>query len=347
MKHISSKDPLYTGHDIKYTDKSDQKRKLTPKIKGVLKPEPNSTVLWMRPALSLSNVLSEKAKKKKIWRNKIAEPVVLSQTKPAQVAEAIHNRMFHQGYFQNVVTFDTVYNGDRKAKYEYRITLNKPYRFETVVFPVPANDLAEKITESKQETLLGRGEIYSLETVKNERIRIDRNLKENGYIYFNPEFITIKADSVTGDHQIHAEVTVKPEIPPESRKAYTIRKVFIHDDHALDNSLTDTIRYGSYYLISQNKSLHFNALEQGIFMKPGALYAISNYMHTIRYMNELPIVRNTNIKFLPHEKSDSLDVILYLSQRKRFAYSAEFNATSARVWFSATPIAITIKEPKC
>jgi outer membrane protein insertion porin family len=326
MKNISSDDPLYTGHEIKFSAKDDHNKKLTPIIKGVVKPNPNTTFLWMRPALARNNMLSDKGKKRKFWKNKITGPVLLSLVNPSQVSAAIQNRIFHHGYFQNTVAFDTVRVGQRKAKYTYTITLREPYRFESIGFPKSTNDLTQKISSYQPESLLKKGDIYTLDAVKNERIRIDRNLKESGYIYFNPEFIAVKADSVTGNHQVRAEVTIKPETPPESKRPYTIRKVFIHDDHTLDNTLTDTLQFGHYYLISQHKALRFDVLQQGIFLKPGELYASSNYMHTIRYMNELPIIRNANIKFTPHEKTDSLDVILYLSQRKRFAYSAEFNA---------------------
>jgi outer membrane protein assembly factor BamA len=326
LKNISSDDPLYVGHEVKFSTPSDRNKKLTPLIKGVLKPVPNKTVLWMRPALARNNMLSAQAKKKKFWRKKIADPILLSQTSPAQISAAIQNRIFHHGYFNNRVTFDTVFIGERKARFQYTITLFEPYRFESLTYPKPTNDLTQKINSYGKESLLKKGDIYTLDAVKNERIRIDRNLKESGYIYFNPEFITVKADSVTGDHQITAAVTVKPETPPESKRPYTLRKIFIHDDHVLDNTLTDTLQFGNYYLISQHKALRFDALQQGIFLKPGELYSSSNYMHTIRYMNELPIMRNANIKFSPHEKTDSLDVILYLSQRKRYAYTAEFNA---------------------
>lgn len=326
MKNITSEDPLYTGHEIHFSDQDAAKKKLTPLIRGVLKPKPNNTLLWMRPALARNNMLSESKKKKKFWKNKIAEPVLLSQTTPSQVAAAIQNRMFHNGYFHNTVIYDTILSGQRKAKYEYTITLHRPYRFESIGFPKPTNDLNEKISSSQQESIIKNGDIYALDAVKKERTRIDQELKERGYIYFNPEFISVKVDTITGDHQVRAEVTVKPETPPESRKPYTIRKVFIHDDHVLENTSTDTLQFGNYYLISQHKALRFDALQQGIFLKPGELYANSNYMHTIRYMNALPIIRSANIKFSPFEKTDSLDATLYLSQRKRYAYSAEFNA---------------------
>lgn len=325
MRYVTSADPLFTGNDIEFTEKSKANKDLSPAIKSVLKPAPNNKTLWMRPALARYNMLSDSAKVKKFWKNKIAPPVLLSQTNPLQVSAAINNRLFHEGYFNNTVETDTILVGQRKAKYKYTITIRDPYRIGDVNFPQPQNALSKKISELKGESLLKRDDIYLLEKVKNERIRIDRELKENGYIYFSPDFILVKADSISGHHQLNTEITVKPETPPESRKAYTIRNVFIHDDVGLEGTLHDTIQRDSYYLISNTKTLRFDALRKGIFLKPGELYARSNSLHTIRYLNELAIFRNTNIKFVPDAESDQVDVMLHLSQRKRFAYTADFN----------------------
>ena len=277
LRNISSVDPLYIGHSIKFSNKDD-KLKEQASIKNVLKPKPNATFLWMRPALARNNMLSNKAKKRKFWKNKIAEPVLVSQTNPNHVAAAIQNRIFHNGYFHNTVAFDTIRLSQRKVKIQYTITLRGTYRFESVVFPKAISDLTQKISDGQQRSLLKKGDIYKLDAVKKERIRIDQDLKEHGYIYFNPDFISLKADTVTGDHQINAEVTVKPETPPESRIPYTIRKVFIYDDHGFDNTLIDldTLQFGNYYLISEYKALRFEALQQGIFLKPGELHSPSN-----------------------------------------------------------------------
>ena len=326
VKNISSENPLYIGHEISFTESTAEKKKLASSIADVLKPDPNNKFLWMRPAVARNNTLSDKAKKRKLWKNKIADPVLLSQVNPIQVLAAIQNRIFHNGYFHNTVSYDTLRIDHRKVKYKYTINLQEPFRYESIGFPVPTNGLTQTINNARNESLLKVGDIYSLEKVKNERIRIDRNLKENGYLNFNPEFIMLKADSVSGNHSLRAEITVKPETPPESRKPYTIRNVYIHDDHTLDNTLADTLSFGNYYLISQHKALRFDALQQGMFLKPGDLFSQSDYMHTIRYMNELPIIRNANMKFSPVPNTNELDAVLYLSQRKRHAYSAEANA---------------------
>ncbi len=325
MRYIKTSDPLYTGSEVTFTDQKAERRKLKSIVGSQIKPETNPKFLWMRPALARYNMLSDSAKVKKFWKNKIRGPVLLSHASPTQVSASIRDRIFHHGHFLNTVEFDTVWVGRRKAKYQYTISLGEPYTIASVRFPDPTNVLAQKINDSKGESLLKAGEIYTLDDVKNERTRIDRELKENGYIYFSPDFILLKADSVTGQHQVHAEVTIKPSTPPESRRPYAIRKIYIHDDYLLDSTVVDTMKIEDYYLISRNKTLDFSAIQQGLFLKPGELYSRSNYMHTIRYFNNLPIVRNANMKFLPVGDTKQLDVALFLSQRKRFAYTAEVN----------------------
>jgi hypothetical protein len=45
--------------------------------------------------------------------------------------------------------------------------------------------------------VLLKGDPYSLDVVKGERNRIDRDLKDKGFIYFSPDFLLLKADTVT------------------------------------------------------------------------------------------------------------------------------------------------------
>lgn len=323
MKHITSADPLYVGADVIITKKAE--KGLSSVARNLLKPSPNPRLLWMRPALARNNMLSDSAKTRKFWKHKVADPVLLSSVDVRGLSLAMQDRMFHRGYFSAAVSADTIWTAKRKVKIGYTITLGEPYRIASVDYPVAQDAITARIDESKGESKLMPGEIYSLDAVKDERARIDRDLKENGFIHFSPDFILLRADSVSGEHQVRIAVTLKPETPPESMTPYTIRHVLIHDDNRLDTLTADTTRIDDYYLISRSHALRFDPLRKGVFLKPGALYSRSNQLHTTRYLNALPIIRNANIKFAPVEGQDQLDALVFLSQRKRFAYTAEIN----------------------
>jgi len=325
MQNISSEDPLFIGNDFILSDGAQKAKGVIIETGQQIQPKPNNRFLWMRPALARYNMLSDSAKKKKFWKNKISEPIQLSQTRPSQGGKTLQNRIFHHGYFHNSVSFDTLRIGKKKAKYRYEITLNDPYRFGSVVFQDPKDDLTEKINSSQENSLLKTGDLYSLETIKKERVRIDKFLKDRGYIYFNPEFIFLQADSISEDHVVNIKVLVKPETPPESRIPYSIGKIYLHDDYSLDNYSPDTLDLDPYFLISENNDLKFDALVRGVFLEPGQVYSRTNHTQTIRYLNNLPIIRSTSIKFSPGQHKDQLDILVYLTKGKQYAYSAEFN----------------------
>ncbi len=325
MKGITSADPLYIGHKVVMTGAHEDKDKLIQVVNGLARPEPNNTLIWMRPAVARYHMLSDSARTRKFWKNKVSGPVLLSQVSPELVVNAIRDRMFHNGYFNNQVGFDTISVGKRKVKYSYNILLREPYRIESVAFPKAESELGKSIVALESNTLLQVGDIYTLDAVKQERMRIDKELKEVGYIFFSPDFLLLRTDSVSGNHQINAALTINEFTPPESSIPFTIRNIYIHDDHILDDLKVDTLRQDSYYLISANMELKFQSLLQGMFCKPGELYARSNYLHTLRYYNDLPLIQSANMKFVPSVDSGDLDLLLYLSHRKRFAYSAEFN----------------------
>jgi len=325
MKNITAEDPLFTGNEVTAKKAG---RRITRVMEGAeskIQPRPNNKFLWMRPALARYNMLSDSARKKNFWKNKVNPPVLLSETDPVIAASTLRNRIQHEGYFENQTTYDTVKHGSTKAGYLFTVELNQPYLLGTISFPKPTDELSTRILEASEKTLLKPGDLYSLSTIKEERIRIDKYLKENGYLYFNPEFLLIQADSVTEDQQINLKMIVKPDTPPESRTAFTINKIYLHDGYDLADQNPDTTVHDRVYLISASNDLKYEALANGLFLKPGELYSTSRLSRTMRYLNNLSIIRSSSIKFIDDEDQDQLDALLYFNKRKQFAYTAELN----------------------
>lgn len=325
LKYATNENPLFTGHKIKVIDNGHEEKAKLPDMNSVLLPKPNNKFLWMRPALARYNMLSDSAKTKKFWKNKVSESVNVSNVNPMQVARALNNRMHNGGYFQSNILFDTLRTGKKKAKIVYYISPKNAYTYGRIGYPEPIDDISRMISSSSEESFLKTGEIYSLQTLTEERKRISTFLEENGYIYFNPEFLIFRADSVSTKKVIDLEVIIKPGTPPESLRLYKIGKIFIHDDFTPEGADIDTIDFAPYYLITQKNNLKFGALERGIFMEPGRTYSRTQHLRTIGYLSNLPIIRYASLKFSEGDTSDILDPNIYLTQRKRFAYTAEVN----------------------
>lgn len=326
LKDISCEDPLFIGNEFVVTDGKKKAHRIIENAGQDLYPRPNTRFLWMRPALARFNMLSDSARKKNFWKNKIDEPVLMSQSQPDRAEKILQNRIFHEGYFHNLVEHDTLRLSKKKAKYQYNITLNSPYKLGTISFPPPPDELNRRIAASKENSLLKTGDRYSLKTIKEERTRIDQSLKDQGYLYFNPEFLLVRADTVSEDHQVNLTLLVKPSTPPESREAYTIDKIYLHDDYSLEEYRPDTLNLDPYYLLSEKNSLSFEVFNNGLFIEPGQLYSKTKVSQTMRYLNSLPIIRSSSIRFTQGAEQDKLNAQLYFTKRKQFAYTVELNA---------------------
>ena len=84
-------------------------------------------------------------------------------------------------------------------------------------------------------------------------MRIDELLKNNGYFYFNPDYLHFKADTSKINHDVTFRLTLKDSIPEKALTVYRINKVFIDQDYSLDEDDADrpkdTLRYkGNYFL---------------------------------------------------------------------------------------------------
>ncbi len=314
-KNITSNDPLFLGNEYVLVDGNTTAKRAVQQADGRLQPKPNNRFLWMRPALARFNMISDSARQKKFWKSKIAKPVLLSQSQPGLNSRALQNRIYHNGFFHNTIGYDTLRINKKKAKYQYTITLKQPYRFGTIAFPTTDDSLSMKIARSQDETLLKNGEIYSLETIKNERTRISQFLKQHGYIYFNPEFIFLQADTVTEDHLVNVQIRVKANTPPESRTAHTIDRLYVYDNYSLDSYSPDTLNLDPHFFLSTKRDLKHQAIMRGLFLEPGKLYSSLDHAQTIRYLNNLSIIRSTSLRYAEGSGDDKLDAHLFMTKK--------------------------------
>lgn len=325
MKNISPENPLFAGNEISVADGGKKAERLLTQAEEKIQPRPNNKFLWMRPALARYNMLSDSGRNKNFWRNKIDEAVLLSQTNPDGAVNTLSNRIFHEGYFHNQVTYDTLRHGTGKGGYRFKIQLNQPFKLGSISYPEATGNLNTMIASSMENSLLIPGDRYSLQTIKDERIRIDAFLKEQGYLYFNPEFLLVQADTVSEEYQVNLRIQVKPDTPPESRKAYSINKIYIHDDYNIQNYQPDTLDQDPVFILSESQDLNYRAFQNGLFIKPGQFYSQTEVSQTMRYLNKLPIIRSSSIRFIKEPERDRIDAMLYITRRKRFAYTAEVN----------------------
>jgi outer membrane protein insertion porin family len=239
--------------DLKKKENIKQFKKVHRALSEEITKDPNGKFLWMRPRLAIYNTFKEPKKQKglKYWfKYKLGEPpVLLDELYCDKLNVTFENRLYHQGYFNARSSF-LITKKLKTADVLFDIEAGKPYIIDTLIWPEPTDSLAVAINSTSSNTLIMQGDIYNLNTLKDERRRIDDKLKNMGFYYFNQEFILFQSDTSAGEHIVKLKLTIKKDAPQEGRRVFAIDRIYVAEDYRLENYQPDTIQTGDYTVIS-------------------------------------------------------------------------------------------------
>lgn len=313
-------------------------------LESYLRPQPNSSILGLRPKLYFYNLAGDSTtteKGIKGWlKYKVGEPpVLLSDVNRPHNEDLLRNRLENLGFFNAEVSSDTTIK-NRKATVSYFATPHDNYKIKDVVFELDSTDFGKIIHETKDGSLLKPGNPYNFDVIVNERTRIDNELKARGYYYFNPDYLLVEVDSTVGDHQVDLFVTVKPEAPDQGLHPYYINNIYIFPDYNLQQGTyqlgipSDSTRYGDYYIIDPFKTYRRRAIARPMSFQKGDLYTRAKHTRTISQLVGLGTFKFVKNNFVPVDSADSnlLDVYYYLTPQPTKSMHFEILGKTASVY---------------
>lgn len=332
LRKLPDEEYLFTGATIHYdsaellTKKSEANTQLEALIKA-----PNMKLLWMRPLLSIHNSIKEPKKEKGLgyWlKYKIGEPpILLRDFDLPQIDAAMINRLENLGHFDAELSYD-VETSKNTASLSYIVSPKPLYELNEISFPAGDKPLDKQIHKTKSKSLLKTGNPYNLSSLKNERNRIAKVLKDKGYFYFSSDYILFIADSALGAKQINLEMEVKPEIPLVSKTAFYLDKVYVYDDFSLKNYKPDTTIINNLYYVSSKHIFNPGTITDAVFLRSDSLYSRQNHYNTLSYMMGLGVYKFANARFnISDTLKGKMDVGIYLTPQKKMSVGAEISAS--------------------
>ena len=355
-KHLPANDKLYTGAKVTVSGTSTVKEKkiLQEDLEGLTRPKPNTKFLGIPIKLSIYNLFRNKKENSFFGRirDKNGEPpVLLSQLDLQHNVLVLQNHLENKGYFQAKVSGDTVVRR-KKAHANYKAEAGDLYKINAIHFTGDSSSvLIATIRESSDNTLLKAGTPFDLDVIKAERLRIDAFLKERGFYFFSPEFILVKTDTTVGDHLVNMYVTVKPDIPFESREIYRIKNVQIYSGYALNMARIDSIKtpqdyYNGYYIIDRRKRFKPSLFAETMKFKPGDVYNRTNHNYTLSRLINLDLFKFVKNRFELNTETDSayLDAYYYLTPLPRKSLRAEFTTVTRSSNLNGSLISVNWKD---
>ncbi len=307
-KLVPKGDALYTGATIKVDDSTlskKEKNKIVDRTEDLPRPKPNGKFLGIPIKLDLYNLAGDPKKKgfiRKLLRKFGEPPVLLSSVKPAFNAKVISNFLQNVGYFQAATRWDTIVK-KKKAKAIYTVTAGPLYTIKNVTFSMDSSSLGKAILDTKSTTLLKPNDPFNLDVIKGERVRIDANLKEEGYYYFSPDDLIVEFDSTVGNHKVNFYLKVKPQTPAISKKPYIINDVYIYPNYRLNAKRVDTTnlekyRYDKYHIIDPQKRFKPKLFPSVMMFDSGDVYNRTDHNVTLSRLINLNVFKFVKNNFV-------------------------------------------------
>jgi len=344
---------LYTGAEVKINPDSsgrisDQKQ-VKADLESKTRPRPNKSFLGIKYKLAIYNLAGEPKKPKgfRNWLRRQGEPpVLLSEVKLKYNNDVLTSYLLSEGYLQAVVTGDTVVKG-KKGKAIYTANTGIRYKINQVNFPPDSGALTKIINANKDKTLLKVGDYYDLDVYKNERIRIDNDLKENGYFYFSPDHLIMQVDSTIGKNLVNVTVKVKDIAPDAALKPYTIKNINIFPNYSLrrDTALRNLkpLQYNDFNIYDDRNTFKPRLFDRLVFFQKGEAYNRRDHNLSLNRMVNIGAFQDVRAEFLPVDsfKNNQLDLNIYLTPLKKNSLTFSVTGTSKSNNFVGSEVKVT------
>lgn len=322
-KFLKDGQMLYTGAEVKIESDSLSKKEksaLQSALEENLTPKPNSTFLGLRPKLYAYNTTKEPKKEKglKYWlKYKFGEePVLLGDVDREFNKDIIVNYSENKGYFNAKAKYDTV-SKNKKAQVIYTLNPGARYLISNVNFPKDSTLINSEIQNLKGKTLLKAGNPFDLDVIKNERQRIDNELKDKGFYYFSQDNIIVQADStVTKDPKVELIVKLKDNTPKLATEQFTIDKVVVFPNYNLRDAKKgkynipmdpDSLRgneYNDIYVVDPDKKFKPKIFDRALYFNKGDIYNRKDHNLSLNRLISLGVFKFVKNEFVV---SDSLN----------------------------------------
>ncbi len=335
-------DALYTGASIKIKDSTlsaNKKKKIVSMLEGIPNPKPNSKILGIRVKLLIYNMGGDTSKHnfiKKFLRKTGSPPVLLSKVNLGYNLKVLQNFLDNRGYFHASASAYTVVK-KKKGHAFYTIEPGPAYTIQQIKFETDSSSLGAAIKATEGQSLLHPGNNYSLPVIKNERARIDANLKDKGYYYFSPDHLLIDADTTVGDHKVNLYLHEKARIPSLARRPYVIDDVYIFPNYQLSATKIDTAKnekylYDGYYIVDPKNKFKPRLFPPIMRFDSGELYSRTDHNITLSRLINLGVFKFAKNRFENSRNAEGdtgrLNAYYYLTPLPKKSLSGEISGNT-------------------
>src|SRR6185437_5616501 len=338
-KFLAANETLYAANKTEIQSsvpmKKKEQKQWSEDMEGYLRPKLNSKFFGIRLKLWIYNIAgpTHKTKGFKHWlKYKLGEPPVLvSPVLLANNAQTLQSHFENKGFFHDTVIV-TTFVKDKHLTATYTAQIGPRYTIGKLDYPDDSDDVSNRIDSLKKRSLLKTGDFFDLETIKEERVRIDDRLKNHGFYYFNPDDLIVDLDTAVGDHKVDMFMRLKDDMPNPASKVYRIDSItaYVNPAGKADTNRSHAyITPEGYRIVDSAHYLRPHVFSRTLLIKPKDIYKENDHNSSLSRLVSLGVFQFVKARFEPATSADTnkmLNVYYYLtpaqSKQMRFEVTA-------------------------
>ncbi len=340
VKYLEEGESLLSSNNIKFAKGSKIKNKsnLEYQLTQYYKQKPNRYFFWVPRQYFYYNVRDsiERSKFWKKWapwaKKRLGEPpAIFKESYAERSTQEMKYFLQHKGYFWADVSyyFETKRKG-KKTDVTYVVSPKGQYVIDSLIFESEDKKIENILKDISDKSFLKKGRPIDIELYKQEVARIQNHLRNEGYAFFLPQYVSNLESLDSADFKIKAKIKIFTPNDQTEHQVYKIGKVTIFPNYGeeLDvNQEPDTLING-YYFVTDGKKFRVKpkTLINSISLRTGDLYKEENEDNTSSQLRSLGVFSFVTVK--PEKDPEQPGVLnfkLLLTQNKKLELGADFD----------------------
>lgn len=235
------------------------------------------------------------------------KPVWVSDVSPALRAQVAERILHEYGYFNAQVrsTIEPAKGDSLRAKVAYDIVMGQVYRLDSVEYLPPIKLEQDSVYRHEQHSLLRDGEPFSVSRLEQDRARVSTTLREQGFYYFKPSYMSYEADTLQHPGKVLLKTKLLSGLPEEAKQRWYIGEAHLFfldaDGRRGTDSLEIAPRIWAHY--SGRLPLRRRILASRLLLRPDSLYRQPDEAGTLKALGALGAFSSVDMSFAPRQKN--------------------------------------------
>jgi outer membrane protein assembly factor BamA len=273
-------------------------------------------------------------------------PSILNQKKINKSIENLKGWYYNHGWLNASVDYNVKKDtAKKKAEIFYKVDPKQAYFIDSISTNIASKDVDSLYNGLKSTSLVKEGEQFITENFNQERLRIEKYMKNNGVYHFDREYISFIVDSIKDNpQQLDVELNIKNrevklldttyQLPFE---IYRLTQVNVFTDYVAGEEYIarDSVNYGNMTFFAKEKiQVSPKILADAIFMKKDDVYREQDRIDTYNRFSNIRVFEYPDIRYQEDPRTpgeNNLISNVFLTPKKRFGFSPNFEVSQSNI----------------